>query len=165
MECKLVLKKLKAFHDGELSSHEQAFVQEHLRGCKRCQAEFTALTRLWDVLGLYPEAEVPQGFSRRVVAHLEAYEKRQKTAGLRHFVQWWPEQSLRWATVGILFFGGLLIGGSVFELWSKRMDQQLAAYYARLEDPYEFESAYRYVEQSLIEGYWKVLSPAENGDT
>lgn len=163
-ECRRVRKKLEALRDGEVSPEVGAALEDHLGGCDRCRSEFEAMKRLWDLLGVYPEQEVPAGFSQGVVARAEALSQK------RGFAAWWSWRwrpvPLSWATA-LVFFVGLVTGGILFEVWSARMNQRLASYYyyAGTHQPYEFESSYGLTEQSLIDGYWNVLTVGGDEET
>jgi anti-sigma factor RsiW len=161
-ECTRVRKKLGALRDGEVGPQVSAGLEDHLRGCERCRSEFETMKRLWGLLGAYPEQEVPSGFSQRVVARAEALSEK------RRFAAWWSWRwqlaPLSWATA-VVFFGGLLMGGILFEAWSARMNKRLASYFASTHQPYEFESSYGLTEQSFVDGYWNVLTVGGDEET
>ena len=48
--CSAVRRRLSAFHDGELSLHERAAVQEHLSGCEACAAEARSVREIGEAL-------------------------------------------------------------------------------------------------------------------
>jgi Putative zinc-finger len=46
LTCAAVRRRLTAFHDGELSAHDQLAVEFHIEGCPRCAREAATLDRL-----------------------------------------------------------------------------------------------------------------------
>lgn len=50
LTCAAVLRRLPAFHDGELRAHDRLAVEAHLEGCPRCAAEAEEVARLGALL-------------------------------------------------------------------------------------------------------------------
>jgi anti-sigma factor RsiW len=56
MTCKRIRKKLSAFLDGEVSSAEGSWIEQHLAICTECGSEARALTATYQLLERCPQA-------------------------------------------------------------------------------------------------------------
>jgi anti-sigma factor RsiW len=70
MNCRSVSRLLSAFQDGELDPALRREVEDHLRGCRACRAEWQGLQELSRRLRLSPPPAVDPFFPTRVMASL-----------------------------------------------------------------------------------------------
>lgn len=70
---------LSALADGELSSHQERQVREHLEQCTSCRAQLEGLTGLKRTVGSAYEGETPSPALRRAVRAGTAKRRRQRS--------------------------------------------------------------------------------------
>lgn len=80
MKCELPIELLSAYLDGELSEHEKARVEAHLKDCAACREQLSALERIDKGLGegVYeePSREFIFGLNRRVMERIRPAPRR-----------------------------------------------------------------------------------------
>jgi anti-sigma factor RsiW len=70
MKCHRMEKRISAYLDGEIPEEEKKIISEHLEHCEKCQAEFTALSEVVDVLRTMEGMDVPPYFIVRLRGHI-----------------------------------------------------------------------------------------------
>ena len=66
-----VLSKLPDYLSGSLSEAGRSAIELHLKTCKSCKAEYTALTKVWSELGRLPDESPSPQLRNRFYAELE----------------------------------------------------------------------------------------------
>ncbi len=110
MRCRKWAVEISKWHEGELSSKEQAELLRHLEGCSHCQGMEARFRAVSDLLNEAPELPVPDFLAQRIAASIS--EKMRHTTGSR-LSRLFDFLSYRhWAAViaGMLIIG-VCIGG------------------------------------------------------
>lgn len=71
MRCQQAKKHLVHYLAGESPDFDTAALEKHLQECSGCRAELAAMEELGQLLDVLDDAEVPAGFSARVLEALE----------------------------------------------------------------------------------------------
>jgi anti-sigma factor RsiW len=71
VHCEDVWREVSNYLDGEVDSGLRAAIEEHVRGCKRCQAVVDGTRNVIRIYGDERMVEVPLGFRRRLHERLE----------------------------------------------------------------------------------------------
>ncbi|MGC8550284.1 MAG: anti-sigma factor family protein [Acidobacteriaceae bacterium] len=71
VRCKTIVDHLSEYIDGEASPELFHTIEEHLRGCRRCNAIYDSTRKMLVVTGDERIFEVPSGFSMRLHAFLD----------------------------------------------------------------------------------------------
>lgn len=112
-----VVNQLPDYLRGSVNTSEVAAIERHLRTCKTCKKEYTALTQVWTELGRIPEERPSPRVTARFYSELEL----QKSAREHHAlpeIRWidrlntliehlWPKQPAIQLGVAVVF---LLVG-------------------------------------------------------
>jgi len=106
MKCRNVQKKLSAYQDTELETHEREQVKEHLLNCRTCREHYAELERVWQTLGGLEEIHLDPWFYRQVVRKI----KEPREQRLFPSLQWVPRLLPAPAIVFILLVVGILTG-------------------------------------------------------
>jgi len=106
MKCHSVQKKLSAYQDTELETHEREQVKEHLLNCRTCRERFAELERVWQTLGGLEEIHPDPWFYRQVVRKI----KEPREQRLFPSLQWVPRLLPAPVIVFILLVVGILTG-------------------------------------------------------
>jgi hypothetical protein len=137
MKCEECREAFPDFLTGEAEPEE---VQEHLKGCVRCQEELDSLQELWTELGKLPDAATSPAMSRRFHHWLDQEEERLHRGWFRRFLpQSTPLPQLGWTAAALLL--GVILG---LQLPGRRGDDQVRQLRA------ELDSVNRAVALSLL---------------
>ncbi len=116
-----VLSQLPDYLGGNASPANRSAIDRHLKSCKSCKAEYTALTRVWAELGRLPDETPSPRLREKFYAELEL----QKSARLLHAVpdiRWidrlnnfikrlWPKQpAIQFGIALVCLLVGYVIG-------------------------------------------------------
>lgn len=71
MKCRNVQKKLSAYQDNELETHEREQVRSHLLSCQSCREQYAELERVWQTLGKLEEIRPDPWFYRQLVRKIK----------------------------------------------------------------------------------------------
>jgi anti-sigma factor RsiW len=71
MKCRNVQKKLSAYQDNELETHEREQVRSHLLSCQSCREQYAELERVWQTLGKLEEIRPDPWFYRQLVGKIK----------------------------------------------------------------------------------------------
>lgn len=107
MNCELIINKLVPYIDGELSTVDMKEVEQHLRECNQCAAEYKLLQELNNALDVIPAMSVPRNFAKEIVrkAALQREER-------FNFADWWQSVTFVWkAAAYTAALAGILVGG------------------------------------------------------
>ena len=106
MKCRNVQKKLSAYQDTELETHEREQIKEHLLNCRTCREQYAELERVWQTLGEFEEIRPnPWSYQQIVRKIKEPCEQR-----LFPSLQWVPRLLPARIIVFILLVVGILTG-------------------------------------------------------
>lgn len=107
MNCQIILDKLSAYQDGELSVSERGEVEKHLSICSTCRAEFAKLQQTWEALGGLSDLSVSPGFYREIQQRLSGAVK----GTLREpAYSGWFQRLLPTSAVAFLTAAGIVLG-------------------------------------------------------
>jgi predicted anti-sigma-YlaC factor YlaD len=106
MKCHSVQKKLSAYQDTELETHEREQVKEHLLNCRTCREQYAELERVWQTLGEFEEIHPNPWFYRQIVRKI----KKPREQRLFPSLQWVPRLLPAPVIVVILLVVGILTG-------------------------------------------------------
>ena len=106
MKCRNVQKKLSAYQDNELETHEREQVKEHLLNCRTCREQYAELERVWQTLGGLEEIHPDPWFYRQIVRKIRESRERRFFPSL----QWIPRLLPAPVIVFILLVVGILTG-------------------------------------------------------
>jgi anti-sigma factor RsiW len=70
MKCHSIQKKLSAYQDNELETHEREQVKNHMLSCQSCREEYEKLNLVWQTLGKLEETHPDPWFYRQVVSKI-----------------------------------------------------------------------------------------------
>jgi hypothetical protein len=116
-----VLNHLPDYLRGTVSKPEKSAIEQHLKRCKSCNAEYAALANVWTELGRMPDEKPNSQMRERFYAELELQKPaRELRVGpevrwlgrLNHLVAWlWPEQpAVQFGIALICLLVGYVIG-------------------------------------------------------
>jgi hypothetical protein len=71
-----VLSQLPDYLTGSINKSERARIEQHLKTCKSCSSEYTAMAAVWAELGKLPDEMPSQGFRAKFYAALGQYKAR-----------------------------------------------------------------------------------------
>jgi anti-sigma factor RsiW len=71
MKCCNVQKKLSAYQDNELETHEREQVRSHLLSCLACREQFAEIERVWQTMGGLEEIHPDPWFYRQIVRKIK----------------------------------------------------------------------------------------------
>jgi predicted anti-sigma-YlaC factor YlaD len=106
MKCHSVQKKLSAYQDTELETHEREQVKEHLLNCRTCREQYAELERVWQTLGEFEEIRPNPWFYQQIVRKIKEPREQRLFPGL----QWAPRLLPAPVIVFILLVVGILTG-------------------------------------------------------
>jgi len=106
MKCRNVQKKLSAYQDTELETHEREQVKEHLLNCRTCREQYAELERVWQTLGGLEEIHQDPWFYQQIVRKI----KKPREQRLFPSLQWVPRLLPAPVIVFILLVVGILTG-------------------------------------------------------
>ncbi len=79
MKCKQIQDLLSSYLENELSSHDRAVVEHHLKTCKECSSLYIYLKETRFSLESFPEVDVSENLSGRLyMIHKKSMEKKKK---------------------------------------------------------------------------------------
>lgn len=102
MDCRIVAKKLSAYHDGEIPAVEREQVAAHLRSCAACQSALAALEHTDIALQQVPSMTVASDFRARFWQKARQEETRRPAS-------FWERAILRWIPVPVLGALGIVL--------------------------------------------------------
>jgi len=106
MKCHSVQKKLSAYQDTELETHEREQVKEHLLNCRTCREQYAELERVWQTLGEFEEIHLDPWFYQQIVRKI----KEPREQRLFPSLQWVPRLLPAPVIVFIFLVVGILTG-------------------------------------------------------
>ena len=106
MKCRIVQKKLSAYQDTELETHEREQVKEHLLNCRTCREQHAEFSRVWQTLGELEEIHPDPWFYQQIVRKI----KEPREQRLFPSLQWVPRLLPAPVIVFILLVVGILTG-------------------------------------------------------
>jgi anti-sigma factor RsiW len=106
MKCSKIQKKLSAYQDNELETHEREEVRSHLLSCLACREEFAELERVWQTMGGLEEIHPDPWFYGQIVRKI----KQPREQGLLQSLQWVFQELRGPAIASIILIIGLLAG-------------------------------------------------------
>jgi hypothetical protein len=110
-----VLSQLPDYLTGSLNKSERTRIEQHLKTCKSCSSEYTAVAAIWAELGKLPDEMPSQGFRAKFYAALGQYKARYEVRPEHRWGErfnslldrFWPKQPALQLAVALLC---LLIG-------------------------------------------------------
>ena len=87
MKCRNVQKKLSAYQDTELETHEREQVKKHLLSCRSCREQYAELERVWQTLGGVDEIRPDPWFYRQLVRKIREPREKVLLPTLQHVLQ------------------------------------------------------------------------------
>jgi len=106
MKCRNIQKKLSAYQDNELETHEREEIRSHLLSCRDCSEEFAELERIWQTLegleGIHPDP----WFYRQIVRKIKEPRKQTSLTTLQHVLRLFRTP----VAVSLILIIGLLVG-------------------------------------------------------
>jgi DNA-binding FrmR family transcriptional regulator len=109
-KCRDVRKKLSAFQDGEVNQIQKESIETHLRSCRECKKQFTAMMHTYQSIDKLPQIEPDPIFTQQVIARIN------KTSLQDHFLNnFLRPLSIPAAMVIIGLLSGTLIGSLVIQ--------------------------------------------------
>jgi len=124
MRCEDVREEFLAWVDEELSSGQQAAVEDHLSGCPSCRKELAGLQRTLGLLQSLPTCQPSEGFARSFWQRL-AREPRRAPFWIGSF-GWGKAIALAAGLVLCVVLSGLLWLRAPGEQWMSREDREIA---------------------------------------
>ena len=106
MKCSKIQKKLSAYQDNELETHEREEIRSHLLSCRDCREEFAELERVWQTLGGLEEIHPDPWFYRQIVRKIKEPREQASLPTMQHV--FWLFRTP--AAVSIILIIGLLAG-------------------------------------------------------
>ena len=106
MKCHSVQRKLSAYQDNELETHEREQVKKHLLSCQSCREQYAELERVWQTLGKFEEIRPNPWFYQQIVRKI----KEPREQRLFPSLQWVPRLLPAPVIVFILLVVGILTG-------------------------------------------------------
>ena len=106
MKCRNVQKKLSAYQDTELETHEREQVKEHLLNCRTCREQHAEFSLVWQTLGELEEIHPDPWFYRQIVRKIKEPRKQRLFPSL----QWVPRLLPAPVIASILLVIGILVG-------------------------------------------------------
>jgi len=116
-----VLNQLTDYLGGSVSKADRIAIERHLKTCKSCNAEYTALTKVWTELGRLPDEKPGPQMRQRFYAELEL-QKSARELRMAPEVRWidrlnnlvarlWPKQpAVQFAIALVCLLVGYVIG-------------------------------------------------------
>jgi hypothetical protein len=116
-----VLNQLPDYLGGSVSEADRSAIERHLKTCKSCKAEYTALTEIWTELGSLPDERPGQQLRERFYAELEL-QKSARALRVTPEIRWidrlnnlvarlWPKQpAVQFAIALVCLLVGYVIG-------------------------------------------------------
>jgi hypothetical protein len=116
-----ILNQLPDFLGGSMSETAKADIERHLKTCKSCKAEYTALAKVWSEMGRLPEEKPNPRVRERFYAELEL-EKSARSLRIPPEIRWidrlnnlvarlWPKQpAVQFAVALVCLLVGYVIG-------------------------------------------------------
>ena len=71
MKCRSVQKKLSAYQDNELETHERQQVTSHLLSCQACRKQYAELERVWKIVGQVEEIRLDPWSYQQIVRRIK----------------------------------------------------------------------------------------------
>jgi hypothetical protein len=116
-----VLSHLPDYLGGTISKAERSAIERHLKTCKSCNAEYTALANIWTELGRLPDERPNARMRERFYAELDLQKSARQLrvapeirwlARLNHLVEWlWPKQpAVQFGIALVCLLVGYVIG-------------------------------------------------------
>jgi hypothetical protein len=116
-----VLNHLPDYLGGAISKSERSAIERHLKTCKSCNAEYTALANVWTELGRLPDEKPNSQMRERFYAELELQKSAQELHvapeirwldRLNRLVEWlWPKQpAVQFGIALVCLLVGYVIG-------------------------------------------------------
>ena len=106
MKCSKIQKKLSAYQDNELETHEREQVRSHLLSCRDCREEFAELERVWQTLGGLEEIHPDPWFYRQIVRRIKKPYEQASSPTLGHVLRLFRAP----VAVSLILIIGLLAG-------------------------------------------------------
>ena len=103
MSCEEVWREVSNYLEGEVDASLRSAIEEHLRGCKHCQAVLDGTRNVIQLYGDQGMLELPPGFSRRLHRRLEENMPRPRGTAFGWMVA---------AAATLLIVGGFEVGNS-----------------------------------------------------
>jgi len=160
MKCRNIQKKLSAYQDNELETHEREEIRSHLLSCRDCSEEFSELERIWQTLegleGIHPDP----WFYRKVVGEIKKPYQQASLPTLQHGLRLFRTP----VAVSLILIIGLLAGsylGSILARYDLFPSQSYPVSASRgvLSSMRVFDPA---PPGTLAEGYYRMASYKES---
>lgn len=126
MDCRIVAKKLSAYHDGEIPAVEREQVAAHLRSCAACQSALAALEHTDIALQQVPSMTVASDFRARFWQKARQEEVRRPAVLWERFVLRWIPVPVLGALGIVLFLGFSTAAPMLYGLSDVRTKQEVA---------------------------------------
>jgi len=79
MECRSIKELIVRYSSGDIEETEKVLVDEHIRGCSRCEQYFLHSEKLWDALDAWKEIEPGREFVAKFWNKVSAQEDKART--------------------------------------------------------------------------------------
>lgn len=128
MNCEEAREVIYAGVDEPMSSGSEKKLDEHLRGCERCRAEFRELNRLEEVLRSVPEPPVPRARLRETAnaVSLEVRARGRANAAYQRVGVWVAVAAAVVIAVGVGLVAGLRLAPATKETPASRRGESVA---------------------------------------
>lgn len=117
--CHEITELLSASLDGQLSEHEQAMLNEHLKQCPACSALFDELQSLHQAAAQLEDIPAPEGFAKQVMDRIAA-DPAQDNAGSvipfpakKSIYRSWKKWAVSAAALAIVILGAATLPGQL----------------------------------------------------
>jgi len=160
MKCHSVQKKLSAYQDNELETHDREQVRSHLLSCRACREQFAELERVWQTLGGLEEIHLDPWFYRQVVNRIKEPLEERLLPTRQHVFELFrtPVAVSIILIIGLLagtYLGSILARCDLFQFSSNPVsDSQGVLTSMKVFDPAP--------PGTLAEGYFRMVSYKEN---
>jgi len=156
MKCSEVKRKLSAFLDGENPSAGEREITEHLKVCRGCQEELTALSRVMDALGVLEGMEPPPYFITRV---RQCVREEGRPAP---FLERIRSIAISFATAAAVV-ASVLIGNQFGRILYQSVGPAVVSEAAEAGDIFGFRTLEEFPEGSLSDIYDELIAGGNNG--
>ena len=116
MKCRSVQKKLSAYQDNELETHDREQVRSHLLSCQACREQFAELEQVWQTLGRVEEIHTDPWFYRQIVRKIKEPREQGLLPTIEH-IFWFFRTPV---TISIILIIGLLAGTYLGSILARR---------------------------------------------
>jgi predicted anti-sigma-YlaC factor YlaD len=106
MKCHSVQKKLSAYQDNELETHEREQVKNHMLSCQSCREEYEKLNLVWQTLGKLEGIHPDPWLYRQLVRKIKEPHEQAFLPILQHVSRLFPAA----VTVSVILAIGITVG-------------------------------------------------------